>query len=1188
MAIQVARRATGELSRTGLELKLLAEAWARKPDGDRFVRSLATFLGSKSNRGTQRVYGFAITEFFAWFKTLKGFYPTPGEVRREDAALFVKWLQERSLGVDEQRLSQDPDRLLDLIAYRFIKANPESRISAIRRELLADSRLSTIVEYTVRGIRQTARVLQIEADEPRGDALDAFRERNGSDPESALDLRLACLCQHNLLRRSPSVQEIRERMVDLGLEKPEQAQIGYRVDPEVFSYWANEYTESRGGDRAGTIVTKLSALSSYWNYLVKSTGENQPGNESLLRFNIWRELLGSIRPTALNRAQAHREESVPDRQLFVRLLSATFGKSHRSDAMQAAEAFLEGADVRSSELSQPSKYDLRDRAVLSFLYWTGVRAEELGSIRRDDLNTRTGIVAVTGKGDKRRSFRVPDPALMAIYEFQRAIDAADRATELVELLREPTAPLFPPLKLWGRAQKDVESPDDLTGLTPSAIARLLHDRAEEAGIERESDDWYRLHPHGIRHLAALEAKRRGVDVATIQATLGHASLAHTGIYLEVRDPSERSLQPGALQPRAAPPPVFESRAETRPAPSTKPIATRKPRSVKPSEDEQEQVEEPLTVERVEQEAPLTVIERPEALVEELLEPLPPAIDAEDEAITVLLDTYRERWGEQGKRTNLLRGKPESGLVEENQFANNALAHAYVGNDTSLPWWSGTTGEMSGDFSYTPNPAFSAMPILSPGQFVPSESGRSELAERLSRVASEWASPESESYRGMTAIGALLEWLNVADAISETATAVVVELRKGEWIPFIEPLIETTRPPSVLREHDLGAVEAWFRSTAWQWRPRQGRFGQGTEYEPPSWYEEIDPLKSLSDQDRRELLDWTQVLIGNAPLDKTKLFGDQSRFGIGRFIGSLCYYERILQQEGEFSEGRLKLSKEAKRALEQAEALIRGILLEETRRSSDAVKQDASKFSYAEAKKARKEKGLLDDADEAAAASSDGVEGTQEKPGEPTRTLANFYLSLVERFFGADAARDPVLKTYALCTQGAPLSGVRDFGELFRVDPKAQTIVHDEAFKRRFAREFNAHSECVARRLARHLWEEGDIQKKAKRKRWASDLTLNTLLEYRTPCPRELEEELRRLNPDLESRAVEAQFEVMRDADRSPQRTIIHRVLGSDENWQEKLVGGEQEVQAGKPKRRYVANHVPFWFAARTIRNAYRK
>jgi len=1186
MAIQVARRASGELSRTGLELKLLAEAWARKPDGDRFVRSLATFLGSKSNKGTQRVYGFAITEFFAWFKTLKGFYPTPGEVRREDAALFVKWLQERALGVDEQRLAQDPDRLLDLIAYRFIKKNPDSRISAIRRELLSDSRLSTIVEFTVRGIRQTARVLSIEASEPRGDELESFREQYGKDPESALDLRLACLCQHNLLRRSPSVQEIREGFVDLGLEKPEQAQIGYRVDPEVFRYWANEYTESRGGDRAGTIVTKLSALSSYWNYLVKSTGENQPGSEALLRFNIWRELLGSIRPTALNRAQAHREESVPDRQLFVRLLSATFERSHRSDSARAAEAFLEGADVRSSELATPSKYDLRDRAVLSFLYWTGVRAEELGSIRREDLNPKTGIVAVTGKGDKRRSFRVPDPALMAIYEFQRAIDSAEKATELVELLREPTAPLFPPLKLWGRAQKDVGAPEDLTGLTPSAIARLLHDRAEETGIERESDDWYRLHPHGIRHLAALEAKRRGVDVATIQATLGHASLAHTGIYLEVRDPAERSLQPGMAPPRPAPPPVFEARAESRP-----PAPTRKPRTAKPRPEEPEQAEEPITIERIEQEEPLMVIERPEALVEELLEPFPglrPYDEPEDEAIQLLLDTYREHWGEEAQRTNLLRGKPQSGLVEEDQFAAGALAHAYVGKDSSLPWWAGTTGEMSGEFSYRPNPAFSAMPILSPAQFLPTEDGRNPLAERLTRVASEWAEQWDDG-RGGTAIGALLEWLNAADAVSEASTAVVVELRKGEWIPFNNRLVETTRPPSILREHDLGAVEAWFRATAWQWRPRQGRFGQGTEFAPPDWYREADPLASMNDNDRRELLDWTQVLVGNAPIDKTKRFGDQSRAGIGRFMGSLCYYEWLSQQEIEFAEGRLRLSKEAKRSLEQAEVSIRGILLEETRKSSEAIRQEAAKFSYSAAKAARKSEGLLDEEAERGQQEQETDE-TEESEGEKKveRTLSSFYLSLVKKFFGAEAASDPVLKTYALCTQGAPLSGIRDFEELFRIDPKAQTIVHDTAFKRRFAREHNAHSECVARRLARHLWEEGDLDKKSKRKRWASDETLNTLLEYRTPCPLELEDELLGLNPDLQLGAVGTQFEVMSQADRKPQRTIIHQVLDTEEASPErKMIGGEEEAEAGRPKRRYVSNHVPFWFAARMVRNAYR-
>ena len=1169
MAIEVAKRATGDLSRTGLELKLLGEAWNRRSDGSRFVRSLATFLGSKPNRGTQRVYGFAITEFFAWYKSMRGAYPLPSEVRREDAALYVKWLQERSLGVDELRLEQDPERLLDLVAYRYIKANPETKISAIRRELLRDSRLATIVEFTVNGRPQTARVLQIEANEPRGDDLERFREANGMDPESALDIRLACLCQHNLLRRSPSIVEIRERIVDLGLANPEQAQIGYRVDPEGFSYWANEYTENRGGDRAGTIVTKLSALSSYWSYLVKSTGENAPGADALLRYNIWRELVGAVRPTALNRAQAHREESVPDRDIFLRVLSATFQKSHGSDAMRAASAFLEGAGVRSSEVGEPSRYDLRDRAVLMFMFWTGVRAEELGSIIRSDLNEKTGIVSVTGKGDKRRSFRVPDAALRAIYEFQANLwDIPEsKLTDLQDAIRSSEAPLFPPLKLWGRAQSG--NVEEISGLTPSAIARMLHERAEQAGIERGSDDWYKVHPHGLRHLAALEAKRRGVDVATIQATLGHASLAHTGIYLEVRDPMERSLEPLAPTARPMPSPVMEARAEVRPTskrPETKKPKTAKPVSTKVAvEPETEFQPTPIQTEET-----TSVVTRPEEFLEELLEPvdIERLGDAEDEAIDYLFEVYRENWGEEAagkepaRRTSILAGTLESGLVEESQFARGALTHAYAGKRSSLPWWTGTTGEFKGEFSYTPNSGFPAMPIPSPAQFAPSEQGVADLIERLARIADEWLDDGSDTYRGPTAIGAMLEWLTVADAVSETATAVLLEIRKGEWIPFVSPLVETEVPPTALREHDLGAIEAWFRATAWQWRPRQGRIGEGTDYDPPAWYAEVDPLASLTDNERKELLDLLRVLVGRAPTDGTKRFGDQSRKSVGQFIGMMCNFERTLAEE---IAGKRTVSKAQRKALAEANESIKLVLQGLVRAAAPEIRERAEKFDYA----AEKQKRPVE-------ASEDEDESPEDEVAEKGKALSKFFLEVTLKFFGKEAASDPLLKLYAMCSQGAPLAGYRDFEELFRIDEKAQTIVHESDFKRRFAEKHGQHSECLARRIARHLWEGGKIEAKQARKRWKSDEDLNRLLEYRTPCPRSQEAELQSLNPELSRKAVVDMARRMNEADGI-------EPPASDEDWRRKLVGGEQAVEGAG---RVLPNPVRIRFAANAIRRAF--
>ena len=1136
MAAALTTRASGELSRTGIETKLLSEAWKGRPGGDRFVRSLAAFLGSKPNKGTQRVYAFAITEFFNWFRAARGYVPLPSEVRREDALLFVKWLRERGIGVDEQRLEQDSERLLDLQIYRFLKRKPESSIADIRRDLLNDARLCTVVDFTVRGSRQTARVLEIEASELRGDALEAYEQQHGAKPPNPLDIRLACLCQHNLLRRSPSVAEIREGRIDLGLEDPSQAQIGYRVDPMVFRYWANEYTDAKGGDRASTITTKLAALSSYWSWLVKSTGENIPGMDPLLRFNIWREALAEVRPTALNRAKEHREHSVPDRDLFVSVLATTFRKSHGSDARAAASAFLEGADVRDSERAEAQIYDLRDRAALVFAYWTGVRAEELGSIRREDLNFKTGVVSVLGKGNKRRSFRVPDPALRAIVELQSAIDsqAADFAGGLRRAIAEDTAPLFPPLKLWGRAQGAADpSPSEIDGISPSAFAKMLHERAERAGIERGSDDWYKIHPHGLRHLAALEAKRRGVDVATIQAPLGHASLAHTGIYLEVRDPGERSLQPGAAPPRFAPP-VIQVPAEP------KPLAEKVAAKVAP---EAPAILEPsILVEPILHEGePITTFEPPSELVDRD-EIIDEALDQEAEAINFLFDVYEDSWGESGKRTPL---KPAQG---EDVLRKGVISHCYVGMRSGLGWWAGTTGDLSGKLSYTPNLPFPAMPIIAPSQFGPDEYGNTLLSDGLAALFDEWTTPPEQGGIGVypNAAAALLDWLNVADLVSEVSTAVLHQVNNGDWIEFENPLSKTTKPPTKMRKHYVGAIVAWFRSTAWQWRPRDSGIGSGEDWQRPDWYDEVDPLSSMDPNDRRELLDWLRVLTGKFPQDREPRFGNASRKDVGEFLNAICAYEsQFAEIASKYKQKALK-GRVEKQDFEDLQVFADQISRTLARLLKKIRPEDAEAllgdFDYSKLRKERAAEFEPSEDEQTEEEDDDESEGVEQREGDEQRgkkadgaqeRLSKFILQLTNRFFGPAAAKDPIITVAALCTRQEPLGKRGRLLDLFRIE--GDTIKHEKEFARAFARASHQHSECLARRIARHLWEQGVLRRQTNRKRWSSDPLLRALLQYRTPCPPEQEAELRAFDPEFTSAAVLRTFDVLNDKGREQEQ-----------------------------------------------------
>ena len=75
-----------------------------------------------------------------------------------------------------------------------------------------------------------------------------------------------------------------------------------------------------------------------------------------------------------------------------------------------------------------------------------------------------------------------------------------------------------------------------THLTRQAIAFTMQKWGKLADLE--------LHPHRLRHSHTTHAVRRGVDVFTLQSTLGHATSATTGHYVAVSPSDSSSLRLG--------------------------------------------------------------------------------------------------------------------------------------------------------------------------------------------------------------------------------------------------------------------------------------------------------------------------------------------------------------------------------------------------------------------------------------------------------------------------------------------------------------------------------------------------------------------------------------------------------------------------------------------------------------------
>jgi integrase/recombinase XerD len=168
-------------------------------------------------------------------------------------------------------------------------------------------------------------------------------------------------------------------------------------------------------------------------------------------------------------------------------------------SLQQVEALLVSPDE-----TRPA--GLRDRAMLEFLYATGVRVTELCTVELSGLNLDLGVVRVTGKGRKERLIPLGKSAVAALSPYL--------ATGRAALLK-------------GRASPFVFVTARGACMTRQAFWKLLKRYGKQQGI------WQKLTPHVVRHSFATHLLERGADLRSLQAMLGHADISTTQIYTHV-------------------------------------------------------------------------------------------------------------------------------------------------------------------------------------------------------------------------------------------------------------------------------------------------------------------------------------------------------------------------------------------------------------------------------------------------------------------------------------------------------------------------------------------------------------------------------------------------------------------------------------------------------------------------------
>jgi integrase/recombinase XerD len=148
----------------------------------------------------------------------------------------------------------------------------------------------------------------------------------------------------------------------------------------------------------------------------------------------------------------------------------------------------------------------RDRALLLVGIQTGLRVSELIGLRRSDISLGAGPhVRCEGKGRKQRITPLRQEAVEVLTQWLR------------ECPTEPATPAFPSSR-GGPLSRD-------------AVERLVLHHQRTAERRCPSLKRKRVTPHVLRHTAAMELLRHGIDRSVIALWLGHESVETTQMYL---------------------------------------------------------------------------------------------------------------------------------------------------------------------------------------------------------------------------------------------------------------------------------------------------------------------------------------------------------------------------------------------------------------------------------------------------------------------------------------------------------------------------------------------------------------------------------------------------------------------------------------------------------------------------------
>ncbi len=169
-------------------------------------------------------------------------------------------------------------------------------------------------------------------------------------------------------------------------------------------------------------------------------------------------------------------------------------------------------------LTQPdtsTTHGRRDLTLLSLLYDTGARVQELVDLKIEDIRlSEPTVIRLTGKGNKSRLVPIMSPTEKLLRQY-----LAERDSKYTECGEQP---LF-----VNRSGKK---------FTRAGIAYILNKYIAKANTGFSSK---KISPHCLRHSKAMHLLQSGVNLVYIRDLLGHTDVSTTEIYARADEKLKR-------------------------------------------------------------------------------------------------------------------------------------------------------------------------------------------------------------------------------------------------------------------------------------------------------------------------------------------------------------------------------------------------------------------------------------------------------------------------------------------------------------------------------------------------------------------------------------------------------------------------------------------------------------------------